>query len=277
MWNVLWPGLLARLTPAVRRAWLLTQSVLHPDLVQYSVTVHCDSVTARHWPWLKSSVSTLEGEGGWSVGQVQVHLLPSQFGLWKSQRLCPPYLAEWQQTLQTALSSLSSSHYEKLRMALNEMEDRDIIRKSMSEYTSPLILVCKKNGDLRLCKDFCCWMHALSRMHIPHQADALAALGGNAFFSTMDLTSGYYNVEVLWAGQEVYSVHLSFWAVRVQQAPSGTMQQPSHVHEDGDGHLRRSKLLEPPVLPRWPCPCSQWTPGSVKAGYGVQEVKGTQP
>lgn len=32
-------------------------------------------------------------------------------------------------------------------------------------------------------------------MHTPyHQADVLAALGGNAFFSTMDLTSGYYNV-----------------------------------------------------------------------------------
>lgn len=29
---------------------------------------------------------------------------------------------------------------------------------------------------------------------LPHQADVLAALGGNAFFSTMDLTSGYYNV-----------------------------------------------------------------------------------
>jgi hypothetical protein len=29
---------------------------------------------------------------------------------------------------------------------------------------------------------------------LPLQADVLAVLGGNAFFSTMDLTSGYYNV-----------------------------------------------------------------------------------
>jgi hypothetical protein len=36
----------------------------------------------------------------------------------------------------------------------------------------------------------------LGDIDIPHQADALAAQGGNAFFSTMDLTSGYYNVEV---------------------------------------------------------------------------------
>lgn len=30
----------------------------------------------------------------WSVGQVRVHLLPQQFGLWKSQRLCSLYPAE---------------------------------------------------------------------------------------------------------------------------------------------------------------------------------------
>ncbi len=46
------------------------------------------------------------------------------------------------------------SHYEKLRTALNEMEERGIIRKSSREYASPLVLVWKKNGDLRICTDF---------------------------------------------------------------------------------------------------------------------------
>ncbi|KAJ7997122.1 hypothetical protein DPEC_G00225680 [Dallia pectoralis] len=93
---------------------------------------------------------------------------------------------------------LSPSHYDKLRTALNEMEERDIIRKSTSEYASPLVLAWKKNGDLRLCTDFR-WLNArtIKDAHpLPHQAEALAALGGNAFFSTMDLTSGFYNVEV---------------------------------------------------------------------------------
>lgn len=31
---------------------------------------------------------------------------------------------------------------------------------------------------------------------LPHPSDALVALGGNAFFSTMDPASGYYNIEV---------------------------------------------------------------------------------
>ncbi|KAJ8388186.1 hypothetical protein AAFF_G00136520 [Aldrovandia affinis] len=93
---------------------------------------------------------------------------------------------------------LSPSHYEKLREALDEMEEREIIRKSTSEYASPLVMVWKKNSNLRLCTDFR-WLNTrtVKDAHpLPHQADALAALGGNVFFSTMDLTSGYYNVEV---------------------------------------------------------------------------------
>ncbi|KAL1277366.1 hypothetical protein QQF64_024039 [Cirrhinus molitorella] len=91
---------------------------------------------------------------------------------------------------------LSPAHYHKLKQTLDEMEQKEIIRKSSSEFASPLVLVWKKNGDLRLCTDFR-WLNArtVKDAHpLPHQADVLAALGGNALFSTMDLTSGYYNI-----------------------------------------------------------------------------------
>lgn len=86
------------------------------------------------------------------------------------------------------------SQYAKLRTALNEMEEKGIIRKSHSDHASPLVLVWKKNGDLRICTDFR-WLNARTvrdAYPLPHQSDVLAALGGNTFFSTMDLTSGYY-------------------------------------------------------------------------------------
>ena len=66
----------------------------------------------------------------------------------------------------------------------------------MSDYASPLVLVWKKDGGLRICTDFR-WLNArtLKDAHpLPHQSDCLAALGGNTFFSTMDLTSGFYNI-----------------------------------------------------------------------------------
>ncbi|KAL7880623.1 hypothetical protein SRHO_G00028770 [Serrasalmus rhombeus] len=88
------------------------------------------------------------------------------------------------------------AHYQKLRQVLSEMEEQGIIRKSASEYASPLVLVWKKDGSLRICTDFR-WLNArtIKDAHpLPHQADCLAALGGNVFFSTMDLTSGFYNI-----------------------------------------------------------------------------------
>uniref|UniRef100_A0A8C6KM80 Gypsy retrotransposon integrase-like protein 1 n=2 Tax=Nothobranchius TaxID=28779 RepID=A0A8C6KM80_NOTFU len=88
------------------------------------------------------------------------------------------------------------AEYQKLRQVLNEMEEKEIICKSTSEFASPLVLVWKKNGDLRICTDFR-WLNrrTLKDAHpLPHQADCLAALGGNTFFCSMDLTSGFYNM-----------------------------------------------------------------------------------
>lgn len=88
------------------------------------------------------------------------------------------------------------AHYQKLRQVLSEMEEQEIVKKSVSEYASPLVLVWKKDGNLRLCTDFR-WlnMRTLKDAHpLPHQSDCLAALGGNTYFSTMDLTSGFYNI-----------------------------------------------------------------------------------
>lgn len=42
--------------------------------------------------------------------------------------------------------------YHKLHQVLDMMKEREIIRKSTSEYASLLVLVWKKNGDLRICR-----------------------------------------------------------------------------------------------------------------------------
>lgn len=109
------------------------------------------------------------------------------------------------------------------------MEERDIIRKSTSEYASPLVLVLKKNGDLRLCTDVR-WLnaHTVRDAHpLPHQADALAALGGNAFFSTMDLTSGYYNVEVHEEDKKFTAFTSPFGFYEYNRLPQGLCNSPA--------------------------------------------------
>lgn len=81
--------------------------------------------------------------------------------------------------------------YQKLRQVLTDKEEQGLIRKFVIEYASPLVMVWKKDGYPRICNDFR-WLNArtLKDAHaLPDQSDCLAALGGNTYFSTMDLTS----------------------------------------------------------------------------------------
>ncbi|KAK7915842.1 hypothetical protein WMY93_011603 [Mugilogobius chulae] len=121
------------------------------------------------------------------------------------------------------------TQYEKLREVLDDMVERDIIRKSSSEYASPLVIVSKKTGDLRICNDFR-WLNArtVKDAHpLPHPADALSALGGNAFFSTMDLTSGYYNVEVHEDDRKYTAFPSPFGLYEYNRMPQGLCNSPA--------------------------------------------------
>lgn len=120
-------------------------------------------------------------------------------------------------------------HYDKLRTALNEMEELGIIRKSQSEYSSPLVLVGKPNGDLRICNDFR-WLNArrVKDAHpLPHQTDTLAALGGNVFFSTMDLTSGLYNVRLHEDNKKYTAFSSPFGLHEYNRMPQGLTNSPA--------------------------------------------------
>lgn len=121
------------------------------------------------------------------------------------------------------------AEYHKLHQVLNEMEERDIIRKSTSEFASPLVLVWKKNDNLRVCTDFR-WLNrrTLKDAHpLPHQADCLAALGGNAFFSTMDLTSGFYNMPLHEKDRKYSAFTIPMGLYEYNRLPQGLCNSPA--------------------------------------------------
>ena len=88
--------------------------------------------------------------------------------------------------------------YEEVRKHLKEMLDVRAIRRSNSPWASPVVLVRKKDGSLRFCID----LRKLNARTIkdayslPRIDDALDSLNGACIFTSLDLKSGYWQVEL---------------------------------------------------------------------------------
>ena len=78
------------------------------------------------------------------------------------------------------------------------MLQKGIIRESVSPWSSPVVLVKKKDGSFRCCVDLR-KVDALTRKDsfpMPLVSDTLDALSGTKYFSTLDLKSGYWQIEM---------------------------------------------------------------------------------
>lgn len=81
---------------------------------------------------------------------------------------------------------------EEIRKLLKEMQERDIIVPSKSPWASPIVLVPKKDGSIRLCVDYRKVNEITHKdaYPIPRVDDTLDTLARLRWFSTLDLKSG---------------------------------------------------------------------------------------
>ena len=99
--------------------------------------------------------------------------------------------------------------YEEVRKHLDEMLRIGAIRRSNSPWASAIVLVCKKDGALRFCID----LRKLNERTVkdayslPQIEDSLDVLNGSCIFTSIDLKSGYWQVELDEKSVSTYCIH----------------------------------------------------------------------
>ncbi len=88
---------------------------------------------------------------------------------------------------------------EPLRKEVEMMRELGVIEPSMSEWCSPVVIVPKKDGSLRVCIDFR-KLNAQSQFDaypMPRVDDLLERIERAKYITTLDLCKGYWQVQTL--------------------------------------------------------------------------------
>ena len=90
----------------------------------------------------------------------------------------------------------SPSKHVEIERQVEDLLQRGIVKKSNSPWSSPVVLVTKKDGSQRFCVDYREVNAATVKdaYPLPRIDDSLSALSGAKWFSTLDLASGYWQV-----------------------------------------------------------------------------------
>ena len=124
---------------------------------------------------------------------------------------------------------LGAEKDQEVERQVGELVDKGLVEPADSAWSSPVVLVKKKDGSWRLCVDYR-QLNAVTRKDaypLPRIDDSLDALSGSAYFSTLDLVSGYWQVPLDQDAQEkaAFTTRGGLWKWRV--LPFGLTSAPA--------------------------------------------------
>ena len=120
-------------------------------------------------------------------------------------------------------------HREKITKHVDEMLQQGVIKPSSSAWASPVVLVPKKDGTLRFCVDYR-RLNAVTKKDVyplPRIDDILDTLSEAKYFSTLDLASGYWQIEMDPATKDksAFTTHAGFY--ELERMPFGLCNAPA--------------------------------------------------
>ena len=96
--------------------------------------------------------------------------------------------------VQKTYTSIPKPLYPEVKQHIEDLLNKRFIKKSTSNYSSPVVCVRKKDGTLRLCVDYR-QLNAKTipdRHPLPRVKDTHQSLGGNSWFSLLDQGKAYH-------------------------------------------------------------------------------------
>lgn len=135
---------------------------------------------------------------------------------------------------------------EAVRKHLRDLLEVGVIRESESSYSSPIVVVRKRNGDIRLCVDYrrLNLQTVKDAYPLPNLEESFTALTGSKWFTVLDLKSGYYQIEMAEEDKPktAFVTPLGFW--EWNRMPQGVTNAPSTFQRlmekcMGDLHLKQ--------------------------------------
>ena len=94
---------------------------------------------------------------------------------------------------------ISKTENDNQKVEIERMLEDKVIRPSKSSWSSPVVLIPKKDGTKRFCVDYR-KLNSITRKDLyplPRIDDILDSLGKSKIFSTLDLRSGYWQLPVV--------------------------------------------------------------------------------
>ncbi|KRY54980.1 Retrovirus-related Pol polyprotein from transposon 17.6 [Trichinella britovi] len=127
---------------------------------------------------------------------------------------------------------LPQAQREVVDRLIREMLHAGVIEPASGPWSSPVVMVRKKDGSSRFCVDYR-RLNSVTRVDaqpIPRIDDTLDALAGAKWFSTLDLASGYWQVEVAERDREKTALSTPLGLFQFRVMPFVLCNAPATFH-----------------------------------------------